>query len=104
VARGGGTGMETMGREAALERGGRVGSVSREWTSGHGHTLRGSVGDAAAREKKEREGGLAAGVARGAGRHRGAWPRPAGGAPIVSWPAVTRTRRTGADMGGPRWQ
>jgi hypothetical protein len=39
-----------------------------------------SVGGAAEREKGEREGRPAAGVPRGTGRHRGAWPRPVGGA------------------------
>jgi hypothetical protein len=31
-------------------------------------------------------GGPVVGVPRGAGRRRGAWPRPAGGAPTVSRP------------------
>jgi hypothetical protein len=58
VAGGGGMGAEMVGREAALERGGGVGSVSREWTSGRGHALSGSVSDAAERKKRGRGGGV----------------------------------------------
>jgi hypothetical protein len=53
VAGGGGTGAERVEREVALESGAGAGSVSREWTSGRGHTLSGSVSGAAAREKGE---------------------------------------------------
>jgi hypothetical protein len=80
VARGGGMGVEIVGREAVLERGAVAGSVSRGWTSGRGRALSGSIGDAAERERKER-GGPAAEVPRGAGRRRGAWPRPCPGRP-----------------------
>jgi hypothetical protein len=71
-----------------LERGGGAGSVTREWTSGGSAVLfaASSVGGVAEREKGEERGGLAVG---GEGGH-GAWPRPAGGAPTVSRPAVTR--------------
>jgi hypothetical protein len=95
VAGGGATGAEMVGREAALERGAGAGSVSREWTSGRGRALSGSVGGAAERERKER-GGPAAKVPHGAGRRRGAWPRPVGGAPTVSRPVVTRLPRARA--------
>jgi hypothetical protein len=89
---GGGTGAEMVGRRAALEMGAGAGPVSREWTSGRGRALSGSVGGAAERERKERGGGPAVEVPRGAGWRRVAWPRPAGGALIVSQPAATRTR------------
>jgi hypothetical protein len=84
------------GREGGGAReGSGAGSVSREWTSGRGRALSGSVGGAAERERKER-GGPAAKVPHGAGRRRGAWPRPVGGALTVSRPVVTRLPRARA--------
>jgi hypothetical protein len=104
------TGVETVGREAALERGAGAGSVSREWAWSRFELL-GRWRDRGGKRRERGVGPLAVGVPRGAGRHRGAWPRPAGGAPTVSRSAVTRTRRAslfrqrrvGADVGGPRW-
>jgi hypothetical protein len=60
--------VETVGREAALERGAGARSVSREWTSGRGHALSCSVGGAAEGEKGERGGG---GSGRGSATRRG---------------------------------
>jgi hypothetical protein len=71
-----------VGRRAALEMGAGAGPVSREWTSGRGRALSGSVGGAAKRERKER-GGVA-------------WPRPVGGALTVSRLAATQMRRARA--------
>jgi hypothetical protein len=52
------------------------------------------------RQRGEKEGraggGSGRGVPRGAGGGRGAWPRPTGGAPNLSRPAVTRAWRTRA--------
>jgi hypothetical protein len=47
VAGGGGPGAGSGWEARALERGARAGSVSREWTSGRGRALSGSVGGAA---------------------------------------------------------
>jgi hypothetical protein len=116
VAGGGGTGAKTVGREAALERGAGAGSVLREWTSGRGRALSGSVGGAAERERKERERrGPDAEVPRGAGRRRGAWPQPCLGrpgpdrVPLGRDPDATRAggallfgqRRAGTDRASP---
>jgi hypothetical protein len=71
--------VEIVGREAALERGARAGSVTREWTSGGSIVLffgASLVGGAAEREKGEERG------VRSWGRHaaRGAWGlAPTGG-------------------------
>jgi hypothetical protein len=88
VAEGGGLGAGSGGEARALEwrgrrgveMGGRVGAVALE-RRGH---------------RRSREGGPAAEVPRGVGRHRGAWPRLAGGAPSVSRSAATRMRRARA--------
>jgi hypothetical protein len=96
VAGGGGPGAGSGGEARALERrsrrgvetGERVGAIALERRS----RRRG-------REGKKREGGPAAEVPRSAGRHHGAWPRPAGGAPTVSQSAVTWTRRRCSDSG-----
>jgi hypothetical protein len=44
------------------------------------------------RGKKERRGGVQPWGCHMVRGGRGAWPEPVGGAPTVSWPAVTRTR------------
>jgi hypothetical protein len=84
---GGGTGAETVGREAALKRGGGAGSVTREWTSGSVTFER--LGRRHGREEKKRgeQGGPAAGTPRGAGRvgpgsDRGPAAAHVGGAPL----------------------
>jgi hypothetical protein len=86
-------GMETVGREAALERGAGAGSVKERGRASRAQFENGRSAAWQRGKKRGRGGGgLAAGVPRSAGRRRGAWPRPAGGAPTVSRPAVTRTR------------
>jgi hypothetical protein len=55
--------------------------------------LNGSVGGATERRKGGESGGSGHGGASQCRGGRGAWPRPAGGAPTVSRPAVTRARR-----------
>jgi hypothetical protein len=91
VAGGSGPGAGSDGEARALERRGRRGV-------GTGGRV-GAVVGAAERERKERGGGPAAEVPRGVGRRCGAWPRPAGSAPTVSRPTVTRTRCALASTG-----
>jgi hypothetical protein len=72
VAGGGGTSAETMGREAALERGAGAGSVTREWKSG-GSAMFLEQARSAARLRGKRRGEPGGGVRpwgvpRGAGR------------------------------------
>jgi hypothetical protein len=58
VAGGGGTGVKTVGREAALERGAGAGSVTREWMSGGSAVFLERARSAVQlRGKKERRGG-----------------------------------------------
>jgi hypothetical protein len=73
VAGGGSTGAETVGREAALERGAGAGSVMREWTSGGSAVFLERARSAARlRGKKERRGGSGHGGATRRGGGRGA--------------------------------
>jgi hypothetical protein len=93
VAGGGGPGAGSGGEAQALERRSRRGvETGDEWARSR---LSGAVISTAEGERKER-GGAAVEVPRGAGRLRGARPRPAGGAPTVAGPAATRMRRTRA--------
>jgi hypothetical protein len=68
-----------VGRGVTLERG-----AGEEWVMEERTVFRTRferpVGGATERKKGRERGGPAAGVPRSTGRHRGAWPRPAGGA------------------------
>jgi hypothetical protein len=55
-----------------------------------------SVGGTAEREKGEERGGVRPWGCPMMWGGRGAWPGPVGGAPTVSWSAMTRTRRARA--------
>jgi hypothetical protein len=75
MAGGSGTGVETVGREVVLERGGGAGLVTREWTKNSVTFER--LGRWHDREGKRRGegGGSGRGVATQRGGDRGAWPR-----------------------------
>jgi hypothetical protein len=95
VAGGGGPGAGSGGEARALERGGRS-RVGVEGVDERARSRFERLGRRRGREGKKREGGPATEMPRGAGRRCGASRRPAGGAPIVSRPAVTRMRRARA--------
>jgi hypothetical protein len=81
-----------------VETGGRVGAVTLERRDRR-----------CGREGRKREGGLVVEVPRGAGRRRGAWPRPCPGRPRPGCDArgrrvAVRTTAHWRRPGGPRWQ
>jgi hypothetical protein len=96
VAGGAGTGAETVGREATLERGGGVGSVSRG-VDERARSCFERIGRRHGREGKKREGGPTAEVPCGVGR-----PRP--GCDAQGRRVAVRTAARWRRPGGPRWQ
>jgi hypothetical protein len=106
MAGGSGTGVETVGREVVLERGGGAGLVTREWTKNSVTFERlGRWHDREGKRRGEGGGGPAVGLPRSAGAIVG--PGPAR-AVTRTWP--TRVARRCSDSGtlaltgGPRWQ